>query len=107
MPDPTAPRNRWRSPLFLFVFAPGAAAWLAVIVWLVWLNFDPVRAWVGRQHEPIQELLTFLILVVVVGIAIGVFTVVLGIADRVAGIPPPVPAPGQKYGRHAKWTPPH
>jgi hypothetical protein len=102
---PNATPNRWRNPLFLFVFVLASAAWSAVVGWFVWPYYNPVNDWLGRQHELLQELLTYGILILTAGIAISGFVNALGLADKVAGIRPVVP-PGRTHGRHAKWTPP-
>jgi ABC-type Fe3+ transport system permease subunit len=97
--------NRWRNPLFLLVFVVASAASSAVVGWLVWLSFHPVRDWVGRQHELLQEFLTTLLIALVAGVVAGGFVVVVGVATTAAGIRP-VLAQGQTHGKHAGWTPP-
>lgn len=103
----TAIQNRWRNPIFLGIFVPGAVAWLTVVGWVVWVYFNPVMDWVGRQHEMLQEIFGLIIwggaaVIVVVGLA-----AVALLAERVAGLPPAnATGPGQTAGKHSGWTPP-
>ena len=101
--SPAAPR-RWRNPIFLLVFVPGAVAWLTVVGWLTWLYFNPVTDWVGRQNMVLQEILGT---VLWVGWAVTLAFGLAGagaLAERAAGLPP-VPAT-QTHGR-GTWHKPH
>jgi hypothetical protein len=119
MPDPTADRLRrhWRNPRFLLAFAPCALAWLALTGWLVWLTFNPVTDWIGRQNAFVQEVLgTAAVCVVAVFAAAGVGGAAhlaegaAGLRPRPAEVPPPAPLPpgAKKWarGRNALPAPP-
>src|SRR5438067_1400407 len=105
--DTTTPtQNRWRSPVFLVTFVPLALAWLIVVGWFTWTYFNPVANWVGGLNEALQEIVgTVLFLLLPVGLVSGL-AVASVIAERVAGIQPAPPPPGETAGRHAGWKSP-
>jgi hypothetical protein len=74
---------------------------------VVWLHFNPVMGWVGRQHEMLQEILATVIwggCAVIIAVVLAAIAV---LAERVAGLPPAnATGPGQTTGKHATWTPP-
>lgn len=108
MPEPTATPampNRWRNPVFLGIFVPGAVVWLAVVAWATWRYFNPVGDWLGRQHPAVQEVLGTIFFLGWAVVLVWGLVAVSTAAERAAGLPPSGTT-CHTEARHTGWKPP-